>query len=633
MASQKTQKVRSAPDYQVLPQGDLTGGLDLRRAQTRMAAERSRTCLNFSLSEPGTLRVRPGYTTWSSYSLGSSGGQGGVRAYLASTQFTLYAWGGGVYKATDSGGLSSVAVLSGLASTAAAIHFTYDRQIVGVFDSTSTPQKSTNGTDWTRLGIAASTVGSTLSSLASTGKLSASEFEVSFTYKDRGLAFESDGAPVSTITLASTASGAITVTIPNSTDAQVDAIVVYARNKTAGETVLRRVSSLAQSSAASSTYVIASSAWSAETEIPTTHGTAPVLKFAVNWKNRWWGADATVENRVWFTDLFQNQAWYALYYIDLPFERGDAVMALVPLGDTLVIFGGTRSYLCIGATSLDFEIRPSAGSQAGALGPRAVASIENGIVHAASEGVFLFDGATDKLLSFDLEPAWRDLIERSSAVDLASIAMLHDYLQKELRIAVPRLYPWATRGELVLDLNRTREGGEPAWAQTSRSIGGYIHWNGDEPTAGDRGKILSWSPTNGQLYRESVGDTWDSSNVTAEFEGPAFSLGLSRARFVDLHAEVEPHDGAFTVEAVTDGVSRGSISLSIGDQQALYGTGVYGTATYAGAGRRKCFTELPLTADGRSIVIKASYTGAERFAWFGYAIGMVPEVLPRQWTE
>jgi hypothetical protein len=335
---------------------------------------------------------------------------------------------------------------------------------------------------------------------------------------------------------------------------------------------------------------------------------------------------------VWFTDLFQSQAWYALYYIDLPFERGDAITALVALGDTLVVFGGTRSYLIIGQTSLDFEVRPTAGSQAGAFGPQAVAAIESGVVHAASEGVYLFDGASDKLLSYDLEPAWRDLIERTSATDLYTIAMIHDYVQKELRISLPRLYPSGVRGELVLDLNRTREGGEPAWAQTSRHAAGYIPWNGDEPAAGDRGKILSYSTATGQLFVEGVGTTWNTSNVTAEFEGPAFSLGLARARFVDLHVEVEPHQGNFAVEAVTDGIGRGQISLSIGDQQALYGTGTYGTA-YAGAGRRKCFTELPLNADGRSVVLKASYTGAERFAIFGYAIGLVPEVLPRQWTE
>jgi hypothetical protein len=631
MPAKGTRRPLSNPVYQVLEQGDLTGGLDLRREQALLKPERARRLTNFSLSEPGALRVRPGYTAWSTLSLGSSGGQGGARVYLADTQFTVVAWGGGLYLPTDTGGLSTTPSLSGLDATEP-IYFAYDRHFVAVFDSTSTPQKSTNGTDWTRLGIAPSSRASTLAVGGSSGTLSTSEFEVAFTYRDRGLAYESNGSPVSTATVTSTGE-TLTVTIPNSTDPQVDAIVLYARNKTAGESVLRRVSSLAQSSGASSTYVIASSAWSANDEIPTTHTAAPTLAFAVNWKNRWWGRDATVENRIWFTDLFQPQAWYALYYIDIPFERGDAITALIAQGDTLVVFGGTKSYLIIGQTSLDFEVRPTAGSQAGALGPRAVEAIESGIVHVASEGVYLFDGATDKLLSYDLEPGWRDLIDHTASTGLAKVACAYDYLQKELRVAVPRVYPTGAPGEWVLDLNRTREATEPAWTSTDRPIGGYILWNGDEATAGDRGKVLSWSPTDGQLWQEGVGTTANSSNMVAQFEGPAFSLGLARARFVDLHAEVEPHSGAFTIEVFTDGVSQGPISLSMGGAQSVYGTAMYGTAQYAGAGRRKCFTELPLSADGRSVVLKGNYVGQERFAWFGYAVGMVPEVAPRQWTE
>ncbi len=426
MASKGTRKVGAAPTYQVLEQSDLTGGLDLRRAQTLLEPERARKLTNFSLSEPGALRIRPGYTAWSSISLGSSGGQGGVRTYLASTEFTLFAWGGGLYKPTDTGGLSTTPVLTGLSATEP-VHFVYDRNLVAVMDSTSTPKKSTNGTDWTRLGILASTLVSTLSS-GSSGSLSTSEFEISYTYKDRGLEYESNGAPVSTVSLSDT--GSIIVNVPNSTDAQVDAIVLYARNKTAGETVLRKVSSGAQSSTLTSTFVITSSAWSANEEIPTTHTHAPVLAFAVNWKNRWWGADATVKNRIWFTELFQPQAWYALYYIDIPFERGDSIQAMVAQGDTLIIFGTTRSYLIIGQTSLDFEVRPSAGGQAGALGPRAVEVIEQGVVHAANEGVFVFDGATDKLLSYDLEPAWRDLIDQTASTGLEKVACVYDYLRK-----------------------------------------------------------------------------------------------------------------------------------------------------------------------------------------------------------
>lgn len=626
----KTRSVRAAPTYQVLEATDLTGGLDLRRAQTLLKPERARKLTNFSLASPGELRVRPGYQAWSTITLGSSAGcQGGQRIYLGDTQFTLLAWGGGVYAPTDTGGLSTTPVLSGLSPTNS-VHFVYDRHLVAVLDSTSTPQKSTNGTDWSRLGIAASTLGSTLA-VGSSGTLSTSEFEVSYTYKDRGLSYESNGAPVSTASLTST--GALTVTVPNSTDPQVDAIVLYARNKTAGESVLRKVSSGAQSAGVSSTFVIASSAWSANTEIPTTHTEAPVLAFAINWKNRWWGKDATVGNRIWFTDLFQPQAWYALFYIDIPFERGDEITALIAQGDTLVVFGGTKSYLIIGQTSLDFEVRPSAGAQAGALGPRAIEVIEAGIAHAASEGVFVFDGASDRLLSYDLEPAWRDLIENSAPADLQKIACVYDYKQKEVRIAVPRLYPRGATGEWVLDLNRTREGKEPAWADTDRAIGGYIIWNGDEPVLGNRGMVLAWSPTEGRLWREGIGTTANGADMHAEYEGPGFTLGLLRARFVDLHVEVEPHGGAFTVDIITDGISRGQISLQIMRAGSRYGTARYGTARYAGAGRIKPFTELPLEADGRSIVIKGSYTGSEAFVWYTYAVGLVPETHPRQWTE
>ena len=630
MAARGTRPVAAAPTYQILEQTDLTGGLDLRRSPTLLEPTRARTLKNHTLGEPGALKIRPGYVDWSTTSLGSTGMQGGVRAYLASTQITLLAWGGALYLPTDGGALSTTPVLSGLTATDP-IHFIYDRQLVAVLDSTSTPQKSTNGTDWSRLGIVASTKASTLALGAAASDLSTSEFEVAYTYKDRGVAYESDGSPVSTLALGSTAS--ITVHVPNSTDAQVDAVVLYARNKTAGETVLRKVSSGGQSSGASSTFVIASSAWSANTEIPTTHGPAPILAFGVNWKNRWWARDATVGNRLYFTELFQPQAWYALYYIDIPFERGDEITAMVPQGDTLLVFGGTKPYLIIGATSLDFEVRPSAAAQAGALGPRAVEVVEQGVLHAAAEGVFLFDGATDQLLSFDIEPGWRDLITNSASTALSGVAMVYDYLQKEVRIAVPRLYPSGVRGEWVLDLTRTREGQTPAWTTTDRSIGGYMPWNGDEPSAGNRGMLLSWSPTAGRVSRESYGTTANSSNMVAEFEGPHFTMGLHRARFVDLHLDYEPHGGAFAAEVVVDQVSQGAISFSIGGAASVYGTAVYGTGTYGGAGRLKAYTELPLTADGRTAWIKTSYSGQEAFKVFTYALGLVPETQPRRFTE
>ena len=632
MAGLQTRRPRAQSVYQTIPVTDLTGGLDLRRTPTQIAPTRARTLRNFSLSEPGALRVRAGYAAFTTTALSTQAAQGAARVYLGSTQGTLIAMTGGVYLVPDSGVWSTTPNLSGL-STSAPVYFTSDRDLVAALDGVTTPQKSTDLVTWSRLGIAASTVASTLSVGGSGGTLSTSEFAVVFTYKDRGLSFESDPTTAASTCRLTAAGTVITATVPNSTDAQVDAIVLYAKNVTAGETVYRKVSSGAQSTGASSTYTINSSAWSANDEAPSTHGVPPLLSFGVNWKNRWWARHATQTTRIYFTEIFQPQGWPALYYIDLPFANGEEINAIQPQGDTLLVMGDSQIFLIIGQTSLDFEVRPSLGSQSGALGPRAVTAVEAGACHASAEGVYIFDGATDRLLSHDLTPGWVDMINRSASSAVAGVSVVYNWRDKELRVAVPRRYPTAERGEWVLDLNRTREGENPAWTETDRNIRHYIFWDGDEPVSGNRGKLQSLPSTATKVFTESDGTTADGANMTAEYYGPTFASGVNRARFTDLHIEYEPHGGAFTAETVVDGVSQGQIGLSIGSGLSVYGTAVYGTATYGGAGRRKAYTPLPLSSDGRNAQQKFVYEGREAFALFGYAVGMVPEPNPRQVSE
>jgi len=617
--------------YQLVPVEDLTGGLDLRRSPTLLNPTRARVLQNFSLAEPGALAVRSGWAAHSTGTLGAVRPQGGARIYLGSTQFTLFSAQGQVYLVPDSGVLPSTSVVTGL-STVYDHHFIYDRQLVGVFDSTSPPMKSTNGTNWTQLGIAGSSLVSTLALSSAASNLTTSTFEVAFTYKDRGLSFESNGSLSTTIALTSTGN-VITVNAPNSTNPDVDALVIYARNVTAGETVLRKVSSLAMSSGASSTYVINSTVWTSNDEIPTTHGRPVAMAFGLAWKNRWWARDATVGNRLRFSEIFQPQGWPGSYYIDIPFERGDEITALIAQGDTLIVMGQSKPYLIIGQTSLDFEVRPSAAAQAGALGPRAVCAIEQGVLHASAEGLFIFDGASDRLMSFDIEPGWKDLNQNSPSTSLERVACVYDYRNKEVRIAVPRLYPRGVRGEWVLDLNRTRETETPAWTDTDRTIDGYLPWDGDEPTQGARGRLLSWPSTSARLFEEAIGHTADGADMNAEYEGPHLATGLNLARFIDLHVEYEPHGGLLTAESVVDNVSQGSVSLTIGAGLAVYGTGLYGTALYAGAGRGKAYTPLPLGAEGRSVWQKFSYLGQEAMKLYTYAFGMVPESAARTFSE
>jgi hypothetical protein len=360
------------------------------------------------------------------------------------------------------------------------------------------------------------------------------------------------------------------------------------------------------------------------------------LKFGTPWKNRWWAPDGSVGNRLWFTEIFLPQAWPTTYYIDIPFEKGDSITAIQPLGDTLLVYGQSGIFLVIGQTSLDFEVRPSQGADAGAFGPRSVGRVEQAAIHASGDGVDSFDGAADRSLEHDIAPGWRDLVTHGSAAALALVATVYDALRQEFRVSVPRLYPTGVVGEWVLNLDRTRENeGTPAWTTTDRDIAFYMHWNGNEPTAGNRGRLFSMPSTSGVMVEENVGASANSSNMTAEYEGPALSLGLHRGRMLDAHVEYEPHGGAFSIEPVVDGVSMGSIGLNIGSGLFCYGvTGSdYGTATYGGSGRKHAYTPLPLNAEGRTVVTKTIYIGQERFRHFTYAYGIQPEPAPRQMSD
>lgn len=627
--AQRTASAKSPfPDPQLLQVQDLSAGIDLRTSPSLMQPNRARRLRNWSLQAPGALVVYPGYLTFSTSSLGSSRPQGGERIYLAGvTPFTLAAYGGAVYTPSDAG-VWGASVVSGL-DTANAIFFPYDRDIVAVFDGTHVPQKSTNGSTWTQDGIAAPASAPTTALVAGGSLVNGHTYEFSYSGQDDELTYEGNESPT---VQATTTPGNLTIrlTLAKHPDPQVDTLIIYGRDVTAGEDTRRRIGSVANPAGASTTFDVTANIWALNDEALTDHNVPPALDFAVFWKNRWWARDSAVKNRLRFTQLFLGQAWPTLFFIDIPFDHGDDIAAIVPAGDTLVVFGSaTKPYLVIGQTSLDFEVRPSAQAEAGAFGPRAVDTVENGIIHVAAEGAYIFDGATDRLLSYDLDPGWQAMVTTAAAADLARVACVYHHHRKEVRIAVPVLYPYGTAGEWILDLNRTRLQQVSAWTSTDRAIGGYLPWAGKETTTGNRGRLFSWSATTGELFEEAVGTTADGNDMTADYEGPAFITGLLMARFLALYGEYEPNAGALALELLTDSVSVFSAAVTLGTGLADYGTAEYGTAAYGGVGRLPFVYDLPLEAEGRSVVVRGTYTGQTAFRWFNYALASVSEPIPR----
>ncbi len=623
MPKLSTRKTRIAAQAQVLGVDDLSGGLELRQSPSLLKPTQSRLLRNWSLREPGALVTFPGWEDFSTTSLGARRIQGGQRVYLAGlAPFTLASDNGSVYLPSDAGVWGST-VLTGL-STSTQHYFPHDRTFVAVFDGTNIPKKSTNGTTWTQLGIDAPTVAPVASAVAGGSLIDAHTYEVSYGYQDDGLAVTGNESATDTQATAG-ADLTIRVAVTASADPQVDKIVLYVRDVTAGETVRRKY---AEYSNTTTTHDITSNTWSSAINAPSDH-TVPLatLVSAVIWKNRWW---AWVGNRLYFTQIFEPQSWPALFYIDMPFERGDTIAAVAAQGDTLVVWGqSSQAFLIIGQTSLDFEVRPALGSQAGAFGPRCVEVIENGIIHVAAEGVYIFDGSSDRLLSYNIDPGWRDLVQRSTAANLEKLAVVYHGLTKEIRVAVPRLYPWGVAGEWILDLNRTRTQEIPAWTSTDRTIGGYIVWDGNEPTTGNRGRLLSWSDTVARLYEENVGSSANGSDLVADYEGSTHATGGYVACFTEGFLEVAPTTGTLALSLVVDSADTGTQNLNISggivpwdDPTYLYDDPL---RLYDGRGRQYVPFVAPMAAEGRTVAVRLRYSGQSEEKVFTYGLVLVPE--------
>jgi hypothetical protein len=332
-----TSRATVAPVAQILRVDDLSGGLELRLSQSLLKPSQARVLRNWSLQEPGALVTYPGWRTLSTSSLGARRLQGGTRIYISGvTPFSLVSDNGNVYMPTDLGAWGA-AVLAGL-STTTQHYFTHDRTLAAVFDSTHIAKKTTNGTTWTQFGIDAPVTAPTASAVAGGSLVSGHTYEFSYTYKSSTLANESnEGTSVQQAVAGANLTARVGVTA--SADAQVDAIVLYARDTT--ESVRRKYAEYANTT---TTHDVTSNTWSSNADAPTDKGVPPAtLGWAVVWKNRWWAVDTSVTNRLYFTQIFENQSWPALFYIDIPFEKGDQIAAIVAQGDTLSSSGRRRS--------------------------------------------------------------------------------------------------------------------------------------------------------------------------------------------------------------------------------------------------------------------------------------------------
>jgi len=627
MADAKPRLVTRAPGQAATPAlelvSDLTGGLDRRQNATLLGPSRAQQLLNTRLDVPGRWRPRAGWQTFTTTSLGNERPQGGKRVYLhGGIPFTLVAYHGDIYRPSDTGVWGSP-VATGF-DTVRPIDFVSDAERVAVFDGVTPPQVSTDGVTWHRFGIAGPTAAPFLTNTSGGSLMTGHTFEVSYGYLDTG-AFPSNEGPFATVLVTSSGTTrTITVVAAGSTDPTVTDILIYARDVTLGESVRRFATSVPNNpSGGSVTAFLTDNTWSEATEAPTTHTPAPPLEFGQVWKGRWWAKDPISPVTIRFSEIFLPMAWPADYTIDLPFTTGDRITAIMPYGDTLVVMGTAKpAFLIVGLGVLDFDVRPSAASRAGCFGFRAWDLMGGRIAHASAEGLFLFDGASDVLLTTDLEQDWRAIVDVTSEAQLARVPVVYHESEKELRLAVPDLTLYGVPGEFVFDLVRSGAS-TPVWSATDRTIGGYLSWNGPETETGNRGRLFSWDLTSGRLREENTGTSADGLDLTAKYRGPVFTSGLPMTRFLDLYTEHLLTAGTFTLSVSIDDRFVWAGDVPIDGRPPILPVAL--PFFLALGGRRVFQVQLPLEAEGRGFCLTGTYVGREAFDWFTYGFTYLPE--------
>lgn len=95
-------------------------------------------------------------------------------------------------------------------------------------------------------------------------------------------------------------------------------------------------------------------------------------------------------SRIYWSDLYQPDR--VTGFVDVQPEDGDAITGIVSLQNNLVVFKNNRTYLVLGFSERDFQVRLVNGN-VGCIAPRSIAIMDNRVYFLATDGVWAFDGA------------------------------------------------------------------------------------------------------------------------------------------------------------------------------------------------------------------------------------------------
>lgn len=160
--------------------------------------------------------------------------------------------------------------------------------------------------------------------------------------------------------------------------------------------------------------------WDGSTVETITHANLPVLSMMVFHKNRLFGVSADDPNKLIYSEAPGNDDgsghfWYKAYlstsfiYIPNP-KASDPITAIVPFQDNLIIFTRSSKYVLYGSDPGSFSVRQATGNK-GCVTQRGYTADENFIYFVALDGIYQFNGSSDKLLSDLVQPEFDNIAD------------------------------------------------------------------------------------------------------------------------------------------------------------------------------------------------------------------------------
>lgn len=285
------------------------------------------------------------------------------------------------------------------------------------------------------------------------------------------------------------------------------------------------------------------------------------------------------KSRIYWCNIKDTATWPSASFIDISKDDGQQIQRVVALGDRLVVLK-TRSIHNVfftGDNDIPFIVQRSPSS-VGCIAPFSVQEVENGLVFMSHDGLYYYDGNNSYKISDKIQPTIDSLNETRLAQCKSSVQ------GKKNKYFLSFVSSGQTENDFVI-----------AWDFT---LNAFSIYNGMACASmarvfvGATEERIYFGDYDGYYYRMDIGANDHPLNVETAIDAYYYTnwknfddlVSQKGVASVVIYHKISNATLDFAYSYDFDDSDAYQQALSLATSADIYGTGLYGTATYAGEG-------------------------------------------------